>query len=203
MSTDAATVEGWLDRMAREITDALGPERQDLLIVGIHSGGVRVAQALHERLSPKESLGSLDISFYRDDFSRIGLHPRVRRSELPFTLDDRTVLLVDDVLYSGRTVRVRRSELPFTLDDRTVLLVDDVLYSGRTVRAALNELFDYGRPARVLLAVLVERAGHELPIRADFSGTRLDLEPDQQVRLNPEDLGLGLRDTRTGEMLDG
>ncbi|MDZ7788703.1 MAG: bifunctional pyr operon transcriptional regulator/uracil phosphoribosyltransferase PyrR [Halofilum sp. (in: g-proteobacteria)] len=174
MSTDAATVEGWLDRMARDITDALGPERQDLLIVGIHSGGVRVAQALHERLSPKEPLGSLDISFYRDDFSRIGLHPRVRRSELPFTLDD-----------------------------RTVLLVDDVLYSGRTVRAALNELFDYGRPARVLLAALVERAGHELPIRADFSGTRLDLEPGQQVRLNHEDLGLGLRDTRTGEMLDG
>jgi len=174
MSTDAATVEGWLDRMARSIADTLGPELPELLIVGVHTGGVRVARTLHERLSPNEPLGSLDIPFYRDDFSRIGLHPRVRRSELPFTLDD-----------------------------RTVLLVDDVLYSGRTVRAALNELFDYGRPARVLLAVLVERAGHELPIRADFSGTRLDLAPGQQVRLNREDLGLSLRDTRTGEAIDG
>ncbi len=174
MSTDAATVEGWLDRMAEGIAETLGPELPDLLIVGVHTGGVRVAEALHERLSPRAPLGSLDISFYRDDFSRIGLHPRVRRSELPFTLDD-----------------------------CTVLLVDDVLYSGRTVRAALNELFDYGRPARVLLAVLVERAGHELPIRADFSGTRLDLARGQQVRLNREDLGLSLRDTTTGESLDG
>jgi pyrimidine operon attenuation protein/uracil phosphoribosyltransferase len=174
MPTDAATVEGWLDRMAQGIADTLGQGLDDLLIVGIHTGGVRVARALHDRLSPQAPLGSLDISFYRDDFSRIGLHPRVRRSELPFTLDD-----------------------------RTVLLVDDVLYSGRTVRAALNELFDYGRPARVLLAVLIERTGHELPIRADFSGERLDLEPGQQVRLNHDDLGVSLRDTRTGEMIDG
>jgi pyrimidine operon attenuation protein/uracil phosphoribosyltransferase len=134
---------------------------------------VRVAQALHARLDVATPLGALDISFYRDDFSRIGLHPQVRRSELPATLDE-----------------------------RTILLVDDVLYSGRTVRAALNELFDYGRPARVLLAALVERTGHELPIRADFAGTRRDLAPGVQVRLNATDLGLTLRDARTGEALD-
>lgn len=174
MPTDAATVEGWLDRMADDIRAAVGDTLPELLVVGIHTGGVRVARALHGRLGATSELGTLDISFYRDDFTRIGLHPRVRRSELPFSIED-----------------------------RTVLLVDDVLYSGRTVRAALNVLFDYGRPARVLLAVLVERAGHELPIRADFAGTRLDLAPGQQVRLNRDDLGLSLRDPHTGEPVDG
>lgn len=165
MATDAATVETWLDRMADEIRTSVGDRRDELLIVGIHTGGVRVARALHERLAPATPLGTVDISFYRDDFTRIGLHPRVQRSELPVSLEE-----------------------------RTVLLVDDVLYSGRTVRAALNELFDYGRPARVMLAALIERSGHELPIRADFVGARLDLTPNQQVRLNREDLGLSIRD---------
>jgi pyrimidine operon attenuation protein/uracil phosphoribosyltransferase len=173
MATDSASVEQWLDRMASEVAAALGAATPQLLVGGIHTGGVRVAPALHARLDVATPLGALDISFYRDDFSRIGLHPQVRRSELPATLDE-----------------------------RTILLVDDVLYSGRTVRAALNELFDYGRPARVLLAALVERTGHELPIRADFAGTRRDLAPGVQVRLNATDLGLTLRDARTGEALD-
>lgn len=172
---DADRVEEWLDRMGAEIRAAIDPgELAGLQVVGIHTGGVRVAAALHRRLGPATPLATLDISFYRDDFTRIGLHPQVRRSELPVSLED-----------------------------RTVLLVDDVLYSGRTVRAALNELFDYGRPARVMLAVLVERTGHELPIRADFAGTRLDLGPGQQVRLNRDDLGLSLRDAHTGEPVDG
>lgn len=160
MLLDAATASDALDRMSASIAADLGEQLPELVIVGIHSGGVRVANALHERLAPRTPLATLDISFYRDDFSRIGLHPQVRRSELPVSLDE-----------------------------RIVLLVDDVLYTGRTVRAALNELFDYGRPARVLLAVLVERAGHELPIRADYAGTRVDLQPQQQVRLNRDDLG--------------
>ncbi|MEX0606518.1 MAG: bifunctional pyr operon transcriptional regulator/uracil phosphoribosyltransferase PyrR [Halofilum sp. (in: g-proteobacteria)] len=173
MATDAATVEDWLDRMADEIRTGAGKSLPELLTVGVHSGGVRVAQALHQRLGLAQPLGTLDISFYRDDFTRIGLHPRVRRSELPVSVED-----------------------------RTVLLVDDVLYSGRTIRAALNVLFDYGRPARVMLAVLVERTGHELPIRADFAGARLDLAADQQVRLNSQDLGLTIRD-RGGEAAHG
>lgn len=172
MATDAVTVESWLDRMADEVRSSTDATLDELLIVGIHTGGVRVARALHQRLAPAAPLGTVDISFYRDDFTRIGLHPRVQRSELPVSLDD-----------------------------RTVLLVDDVLYSGRTVRAALNELFDYGRPARVMLAVLVERSGHELPIRADFAGARLDLAPNQQVRLNREDLGLSIREN--GQEVDG
>ncbi len=170
MPTDAATVDRWLDAMAAAIAADLGERLPRLLVVGIHTGGVRVARALHERLAPEMPLATLDISFYRDDFSRIGLHPQVRRSELPVSIDE-----------------------------RTVLLVDDVLYSGRTVRAALNELFDYGRPARVRLAVLVERTGHELPIRADYAGTRIDLAPGQQVRLNREDLGLAIYDAAGGE----
>lgn len=172
MATDAATVESWLDRMADEIRASAGDALDDLLVVGIHTGGVRVARALHERLAPATPLGTVDISFYRDDFTRIGLHPRVQRSELPVSVEE-----------------------------RTVLLVDDVLYSGRTVRAALNELFDYGRPARVMLAVLIERSGHELPIRADIAGARLDLAPNQQVRLNREDLGLSIHEN--GQEVNG
>lgn len=167
-TTDAATVDDWLDRIAADLRADLGDRVANLLIVGIRTGGVRVAEALHERLRPDTPLGTLDISFYRDDFTRRGLHPSVRRSELPVSVDD-----------------------------RDILLVDDVLYSGRTVRAALNVLFDYGRPARVILAALVERTGHELPIRADHTGIRLDLEPHQQVRLNPGDLGLRIRDVDT------
>lgn len=170
MSIDAATVAEWLDRMASEIRTEAGGELPGLCVVGVHTGGVRVARELHRRLGVETPLGTLDISFYRDDFSRIGLHPRVARSELPFDVDD-----------------------------RRILLVDDVVYSGRTVRAALNVLFDYGRPRRVMLATLVERTGHELPIRADFVGRRMDLGPHQQVRLNADDLGLDIRDMASGE----
>ena len=165
MSIDAATVAEWLDRMADEIRAEAGDRLDSLCVVGIHTGGVRVARELHDRLGVKRPLGILDITFYRDDFSRIGLHPRVARSQLPFDVDD-----------------------------QQILLVDDVVYSGRTVRAALNVLFDYGRPRRVMLATLIERTGHELPIRADFVGERLDLGPQQQVRLNRDDLGLTIRD---------
>ncbi len=131
-------------------------------LVGIHTGGVWVAERLHQRLGIATPLGRLDISFYRDDFSRIGVNPQVRPSELPFDVDD-----------------------------RHVVLIDDVLYTGRTVRAALNELFDYGRPASVLLAVLADRGGRELPVEANVIGTRLKLPPGQQIQLvGPEPLQL-------------
>jgi len=120
-------------------------------MVGIHTGGVWVANALHQRLAIAEPLGTLDISFYRDDFSRIGMSPEVKPSKLPFSIDD-----------------------------RHIILVDDVLYTGRTVRAALNELFDYGRPASVTLAVLVVRSGREIPISADVAGTEIVLGANQR-----------------------
>lgn len=141
--------------MAGQLRDLLSRRAiTDPALVGIHTGGVWVAERLRQRLGIATPLGQLDISFYRDDFSRIGVNPQVRPSELPFDVDN-----------------------------RHVVLIDDVLYTGRTIRAALNELFDYGRPASVLLAVLVDRGGRDLPIEANVIGTRLKLPPGQQVQL--------------------
>lgn len=135
---------------------------QDPVMIGIHTGGVWVAKRLHQALGLTRPLGTLDISFYRDDFSRSGMHPQVRPSHLPFDVDE-----------------------------QNIILVDDVLHSGRTVRAALNEIFDYGRPASVMLAVLVERTGHELPVSADVAGIRLNLRPEEHVKLTgPDNLAL-------------
>ena len=136
-------------------------------MVGIHTGGVWVAEQLHSRLQLAEPLGSLDISFYRDDFTRIGINPVVRPSELPFAIDD-----------------------------RHIILVDDVLHTGRTIRAALNELFDYGRPASILLAALIERDGRELPIEAGVVGRHISLQPDEYIKLTgPSPLRLEIQQT--------
>ena len=124
------------------------------LMIGIHTGGVWVAQALHTELALTEPLGTLNISFYRDDFTRIGMHPQVQPSNLPFEVED-----------------------------RHIILVDDVLHTGRTVRAALNEIFDYGRPASVILVALVDRGGKELPVCADVVGEKLELLAGQHVKL--------------------
>lgn len=158
-------VEALLDRMAGELERDLaargiaGP-----LMIGIHTGGVWVAEGLHRRLGLSEPLGTLDISFYRDDFSRIGIHPQVHPSRLPVPVDD-----------------------------RHVVLVDDVLFSGRTVRAALNEIFDFGRPSSVTLAVLVDRGGRELPIEARVVGKRLDCQSGCRIKLRgPKPLRLAV-----------
>ena len=139
--------------------------REDVLMVGIHTGGVWVAEHLHSLLKLPQPLGQLNIAFYRDDFSRIGLHPHVKPSALPIEVDN-----------------------------RHIILVDDVLYTGRTIRAALNEIFDYGRPASVTLAVLAERNGRELPIQADVIGYSLCLEQGKTIKLcGPEPLYLEIR----------
>ena len=124
------------------------------MMIGIHSGGLWVAEELHKNLDIKTPLGALNITFYRDDFTRIGMHPQVQPSNLPFNVDD-----------------------------QHIILVDDVLYTGRTIRAALNEIFDYGRPASVMLAVLVERDCHELPISADVAAAQVNLEKNQNIKL--------------------
>jgi len=157
MHASLPDVDPLIARLADAITPTLTP---DTVIVGIHTGGVWVAERLHTLLHCALPLGTLDISFYRDDFSRIGLHPQVKPSSLPFDLEG-----------------------------RDILLVDDVLHSGRTVRAAMNELFDYGRPASIRLAVLVDRGGHELPIRPDFTGLVLDVPAHQNVNLSRLDDG--------------
>ena len=157
MHASLPDVDPLIARMADAIAPTLTP---DTVIVGIHTGGVWVAERLHALLGCKQPLGTLDISFYRDDFSRIGLHPQVKPSNLPFDLEG-----------------------------RDILLVDDVLHSGRTVRAAMNELFDYGRPASIRLAVLVDRGSRELPIRPDFTGLTLDVPAHQNVNLSRLDDG--------------
>lgn len=152
--------------MAAQLRQQLDIDTRTVM-VGIHTGGVWVAAALHRKLGLKEPLGALDISFYRDDFTRIGMNPQVRPSELPFSIDG-----------------------------RHIILVDDVLHTGRTIRAAMNELFDYGRPASITLAVLVERSGRELPIEANAVGLRMPLGAAEHVKLiGPEPLMLEVKST--------
>jgi pyrimidine operon attenuation protein / uracil phosphoribosyltransferase len=141
----AAEIEAAIARMSAVLQAKLTQRGiLDPLMVGIHTGGVWIAERLHQSLCIPEPLGVLDISYYRDDFSRLGLHPQVRPSDLPVAIND-----------------------------RHLILVDDVLHTGRTIRAALDSLFAYGRPASVLLAVLARRGGRELPIAADATGIDL------------------------------
>jgi pyrimidine operon attenuation protein/uracil phosphoribosyltransferase len=129
-------------------------------LVGVHTGGVWLAERLKRDLKVAEPVGILDVSFYRDDFDQAGLKPDVRPSQIAF-----------DVAGSH------------------ILLVDDVLNTGRTVRAAMNEIFDYGRPARVDLAVLIDRGGRELPVAAGIVGATIELPADVAVVLVRDDDG--------------
>jgi pyrimidine operon attenuation protein / uracil phosphoribosyltransferase len=165
----APRVTDLIDRMGQEIKQLIhtGSIERPLL-VGIHTGGAWIAESLHRQLRVDDPLGTLDISFYRDDFSRAGINPRVKPSTLPLSVDE-----------------------------RHIVLVDDVLFTGRTIRAALNEIFDYGRPASVMLAVLIDRGGRELPIEARVVGYKLKLMPHQHVKLSgPEPLELKIVNTQ-------
>lgn len=156
---DASAVDAAIIAMAERLRSLFAERNIDRpLMIGIHTGGVWVAERLHQLLELEDPLGHLDISFYRDDFTRIGLHPQVRPSHLPESVDD-----------------------------RHICLVDDVLQSGRTIRAALNVLFDYGRPASVLLAILVDRDGRELPIHPNVVGLTAQLGPGEQIKLSGPD----------------
>ena len=159
----ATDVNKLIEKMAADLSARLKAFSNDqLYMIGIHTGGVWIAEKLHPLLKFSQPLGTLDISFYRDDFSRIGMNPQVKPSELPLAVDD-----------------------------MHIILVDDILHTGRTIRAAMNELFDYGRPASITLAVLGVRSGRELPIQADIVGTELDLKSDEHVKLTgPDDLQL-------------
>ena len=132
----------------------------DAAIVGIHSGGAWLAERLARDLDLGSRLGSIDVSFYRDDYAKKGLHPDVKPTHIRFPVDG-----------------------------ATIVLVDDVLQTGRTVRAAINVLFDYGRPACIRLAALADRGGRELPVAADFVGTRATLAPHQSLFLQRDEAG--------------
>ena len=132
-----------------------GKISSDAALVGIYTGGAWVAERLHRTLGLATPLGLLAVTLHRDDFRRIGLH---RES--------------------------RRSLIPFPVDGREIVLVDDVLHTGRTIRAALNELFDFGRPKAVRLAVLAERGTRELPVCPDYLGAKIEVQADEDLVLS-------------------
>ena len=146
------------ETLVRELAERMrGAIAADASLVGIYTGGAWVAERLHRTLGLATPLGVLAVTLHRDDFGRIGLH---RES--------------------------RRSQIPFAVDNREVVLVDDVLHTGRTLRAALNEIFDFGRPRAVRLAVLADRGGRELPVSADFVGARVEVAADEELVLSNE-----------------
>ncbi len=129
----------------------------EIALIGIRTGGVWLAERLHSMLGIKQPLGILSVSFYRDDFDQIGLH-----------------------------AQKKPSEIPFDVNGAHIVLVDDVLFTGRTIRAAINELFDYGRPASIRLAALVDRGGRELPIEAQYVGIEFPIPIDKMLEVKQE-----------------
>ena len=149
------------EALCAELVLQLKPQvTADTAVVGIHTGGVWLAERLHAALGIALPLGVLDISFYRDDFDKTGLHPQIKPTQIPFEVDG-----------------------------RHIVLVDDVLYTGRTVRGAMNELFDYGRPASISLAVLIDRGGRELPVAAQYVGARLEVPQGRMLVLDRDEHG--------------
>jgi len=143
--------------LVRELKPRVGPKTA---MVGLYTGGAWLAERLHKELQIEKPLGLMDIAFYRDDYAARGLKHDPKRTKIPFD--------------------VNGSEL---------LLVDDVLYSGRTVRAAMNELFDYGRPASISLVVLVDRGGRQLPICAQHVGAKIEVPAGMRLALKRPDGG--------------
>jgi len=144
------------------LADAMRPhvDASATALVGIHTGGVWIAERLHAALGLKIALGSIDVSFHRDDYNQRGLH-----------------------------ANARSSQIPFDVDGAHIVIVDDVLYTGRTIRAAMNEIFDYGRPGRVDLAVLSDRGGRELPVAPTWCPHALSLPVAQMLALERSDDG--------------
>jgi pyrimidine operon attenuation protein/uracil phosphoribosyltransferase len=160
---DEQAIAKSLGRIAHEIVEG-NPELERVALVGIHTRGVplahRLRRLIQEFTGRKLDLGSLDITFYRDDVQVRGGEPPRHPQPL-----------------------VRATKLDFPLAGRTVVLVDDVLYTGRTIRAAIDALFDYGRPARVQLACLADRGHRELPIRPDYVGKNLPTSRNERIQV--------------------
>jgi pyrimidine operon attenuation protein / uracil phosphoribosyltransferase len=155
MTKQLPDAEELLARLAERMRASVTPATA---LIGIHTGGVWLAQRLHKVLALNQPLGTIDVSFYRDDYGSRGLHQKVRPSSIPFEVVD-----------------------------ADIVLVDDVLHTGRTIRAAMNELFDYGRPQSIRLAALVDRGGRQLPIAAQFVGTELAVPEGEEVELRKND----------------
>ena len=130
-------------------------------LIGIHTGGVWVANRIHKILGVSLPLGEIDVSFYRDDYSKRGLNHTVRPSSIGFDVEN-----------------------------KEIILIDDVLNSGRTARAAINEVFDHGRPNRVMLGILLDRGERQLPIRANFTAKSISVEKHKKISLEQKNDGL-------------
>jgi len=149
------------EAQCRQLADLIRPQLdKQPALVGIYSGGAWIAERLRELLALPEDIGLIDVSFYRDDFAAKGLHPQCRPTAIPFDVEG-----------------------------RHIILVDDVLYTGRTTRAAINELFDYGRPASVTLAVLADRGCRELPVAPTWCVWELALQAGSNLVLARDDAG--------------
>jgi pyrimidine operon attenuation protein/uracil phosphoribosyltransferase len=159
MSNLNLDAEGLYQTLAQRVKAGLASAEQ-VALVGIYSGGAWLAERLAAELQLTDRLGFIDVSFYRDDYAEKGL-PAV----------------------------VKPTHIPFEVDGATILLVDDVLYTGRTTRAAINELFDYGRPRRIMLAALVDRGGRELPVAADFVANTVSIAANESLVLQRADDG--------------
>lgn len=157
MTTKLPDAEALLQTLADKLRTRI---TADTALVGIHSGGAWLMERLLPVLGNQLPHGLLDISFYRDDFSQRGLRPENKPSQIPFEVEG-----------------------------RHIILIDDVFYTGRTIRAAMNELFDYGRPASISLAVLVNRGGRELPIAPQVAAAEIPLPPEQNLQLLRHDDG--------------
>ena len=166
MNLNNLDVPQLFDTLETQLKNAISQRKLvDPLMIGIRTGGVWIAETLHQRLAIKHPLGLLDISFYRDDFSQIGVNHNVKPSQLPTQIEG-----------------------------RDIILVDDVFYTGRTIRAALNELFDYGRPKQVVLAVLIERDGKQIPISPDCVAASITLDAGQRIKLTgPDPLNIEIK----------
>jgi pyrimidine operon attenuation protein / uracil phosphoribosyltransferase len=139
------------------LAEKIGKLSPDTAIIGVHTGGAWVAERLHKLLGPSNPFGTLAVTLHRDDFASIGLHPQKKSTEINFAVED-----------------------------RHILLIDDVIHTGRSLRAALNETFDFGRPASVKLACLIDRGGRELPYHPDFVAMTMDLNADQELELTKD-----------------
>ena len=149
--------EELLGRLAEQIRREATPATA---LVGIYTGGVWIAERLHGMLGLTTPVGTIDVAFYRDDYKKTGLRPGVKPSDIPFAVEG-----------------------------ANIVLVDDVLYTGRTIRAAMNEIFDYGRPMSIRLAALVDRGGRELPIAPQYLGATIQVERNQTIELRRDGAG--------------
>ena len=157
MIMSARAIERALNRIALQIMER-NPDVDDMVIIGIHTGGVFLANRIHTIIREREQIdlpaGSLDITLYRDDWSRVAQNPIVKKTDISYSLEN-----------------------------KTLILVDDVLYTGRTIRAAMDAIMDFGRPSSIQLAVLVDRGGRELPIQPDFIGKEIKVGANEHVHV--------------------